>query len=217
MKLKPPWTWEWLSRLHPWGAPWAPVSRWHSNKGCRGRLGGGSPVSYLPGSGWGPPLTVLLDPHTHQSPGLSRYHFPFTEDVGGGQAHQPALSCWAPGIRIPPDPGKPSVVGSPPPTSTWQRRLSMGEAAAPYSRSPPALPLVPSLARESENRDGSPGCLSPPHRLQRSPGAQLLRGRAGPGPWGLLASWPPALCRRGAAAPDGDGLAFGGSEWQARS
>lgn len=64
----------------------------------------------------------------------------------------------------------------------------MGEAAAPYSRSPPALPLVPSLARESENRDGSPGCLSPPHRLQRSPGAQLLRGRAGPGPWGLLAS-----------------------------
>ena len=62
----------------------------------------------------------------------------------------------------------------------------MGEAAAPSSRSPRALPPVPSLTRESENRDGSPGRLSPPHRLQRSPGAQLLRGRAGPGPWGLL-------------------------------
>lgn len=50
----------------------------------------------------------------------------------------------------------------------------MGEAAPP-SQSPPALPQVPSLARESENRDGSPGCPSPPHRLQRTSGTQLTR------------------------------------------
>ena len=55
----------------------------------------------------------------------------------------------------------------------------MGEAAAPSSRSPRALPPIPSLTRESENRDGSPGRLSPPHRLQRSPGAQLLQAEQG--------------------------------------
>lgn len=51
-------------------------------------LGWGSPVSYPPSSGWGPPITVLLGPHTHQSPGLGRYHFSFMGDVGGGQARR---------------------------------------------------------------------------------------------------------------------------------
>lgn len=61
----------------------------------------------------------------------------------------------------------------------------MGEAAPP-SQSPSALLQVPSLARESESQDGSPGCPSPPHRLQRTSGAQLVGSRAGPGLWGLL-------------------------------
>lgn len=135
VKLKPPRTWEWLSRLHPWGAPWAPVSRWHSNKGGGGVAGWGEPC-LLPARFWvGPSAHCLVGSPHPPKPWPQQVSLPFHEDVGGGQAHQPTLSRWAPGIHILPDPGKRRAVGSPPPTSTWQRRLSMPEAAAPSSRS----------------------------------------------------------------------------------
>ena len=156
------------------------------------------------GAGWGEPCLLStqfwVGPSDHclvgsphpPKPQPWQVSLPFHGRCGRGPGtergwteQKSMLSRGAPAIRIPPDSGKPGAVGYPLPTSTWQRRLRMGEEAPP-SQSPSALLQVPSLARESENRDGSPGCPSPPHRLQRTSGAQLVRGRAGPGLWGLL-------------------------------
>lgn len=82
------------------------------------------------------------------------------------------LSRWAPGICIPPDPGKPTLRWDPPPPLPLGRETEDGKAAPPPIS--PSLPQVPSLARESEAGMGV-WLPSPPHRLQRTSGTQLRR------------------------------------------